>query len=99
MHWSSQVIAVAVCSMLHASAAVAQDARPRKVSQEHDERSNADFMASIDANGRAVFTVKAGDFLLEKTVDNTGAFTLRISQNNDVVTVIRDQQGYQVSRG
>jgi hypothetical protein len=99
MHWSNRIIAVAVCSTLYTGAAVAQDARPRKVSQEHDELSNADYTASIDASGRAVFTVKAGDFLLEKTVDNTGAFTLRISQNSDVVTVLRDQQGYQVRRG
>ncbi len=98
MHRSVRMVAITMCCMLHAVAGFAQQGRPRKVSQEHDALSNADYVASIDASGRAVFTVKAGDFSLEKTVDNAGAFTLRLEQKGDVVTIGRDEAGYRVSR-
>ena len=71
----------------------------RRVSAEHDDLSNADYTATMDVNGNALFTVKAGDFLLEKAVDSSGMFSLRLTQAKDVVTIVRDQAGYVVGRG
>jgi hypothetical protein len=73
--------------------------QPRRVSAEHDALSNADYTAALDGNGNALFTVKAGDFLLEKAVDSSGMFSLRLTQAKDVVTVVRDQAGYLARRG
>jgi hypothetical protein len=73
--------------------------QPRRVIAEHDALSNADYTTTMDASGSALFTVKAADFLLEKAVDASGAFTLRISQAKDVVTIVRDQAGYTIGRG
>jgi hypothetical protein len=71
----------------------------RRVSAEHDDLSNADYTATMDGNGNALFTVKAGDFLLEKAVDSSGMFSLRLTQAKDVVSIVRDQAGYVVVRG
>jgi hypothetical protein len=73
--------------------------QPRRVSAEHDDLSNADYTATVDGNGNALFTVKAGDFLLEKAVDSSGTFSLRLRQAKDVVTIVRDQAGYLIGRG
>jgi hypothetical protein len=73
--------------------------QPRRVSKEHDDLSNADYTTTMDANGDALFTMKAGDFLLEKAVDSSGTFSLRLTQAKDVVTIARDQAGYVVGRG
>ncbi len=100
MHWSIRITTVTLCWLMGTAGAFGQEPRTlRTVSREHDGLSNADYTASIDAAGNAVFTAKAGTFSMEKTVDASGAFTLRFSQDDDTVTVVRDQTGYQVSRG
>jgi hypothetical protein len=73
--------------------------QPRQSQKVHDDLSNADYTASMDANGNAVFTVKAGDLLLEKAVDSSGNYTLRLTQGKDIVTIVSNPAGYLVSHG
>jgi hypothetical protein len=82
--------------MAPAASFAGQQRQSQKV---HDNLSNADYTASMDANGNAVFTVKAGDFLLEKAVDSSGNFTLRLVQGKDTVSIVSNSAGYLVSHG
>ena len=61
---STAIRAITLCLVMAPAAGFAgQQRQSQKV---HDNLSNADYTASIDPSGNAVFTVKAGDFLLEK---------------------------------
>ena len=71
----------------------------RRNYQEHDRATNTSFIATADANGNAVLTLKGGDFVLEKVVAHTGDTTLRLSQGEDVVTIAVSQSGFDVARG
>jgi hypothetical protein len=72
--------------------------RPGNKHVEHDSLSNADYSLVVDGNRNAVFTAKAGDFVLEKALDASGSFTLRLTQGKDVVTIVSDSAGYLVAR-
>jgi hypothetical protein len=89
--------AVTLCLVMAPAAGFA--GQQRQSLKVHDNLSNADYTASIDANGNAVFTVKAGDFLLEKAVDSSGNFTLRLAQGKDIVSIVSNSAGYLVSHG
>lgn len=67
--------------------------------QEKDAATSTTFIATTDASGNAVLTLKGGDFVLEKVVAHTGDATLRLSQGMDVVTIALSQGGFQVARG
>ncbi|MCM3878903.1 MAG: hypothetical protein ND807_02235 [Vicinamibacterales bacterium] len=100
MRWTTQVIIVTLGVTMAPAVGTAQEGRQqRRITAQHDSLSNADFSTTMDANGSAQFTVKAGDFLLEKALDSSGTFTLRITQGRDRVTIVRDQAGYLVGRG
>jgi len=89
--------AITLCLMMAPAAGFAgQQRQSQKV---HDNLSNADYTASIDASGNAVLTLKAGDFLLEKAVDSSGNFTLRLTQGKDIVSIVSNSAGYLVSHG
>jgi hypothetical protein len=93
----SATAAVTLClAMAPAAGFAGQQRQSQKV---HDNLSNADYTASIDANGNAVLTVKAGDFFLEKAVDSSGNFTLRLTQGKDIVSIVSNSAGYLVSHG
>jgi hypothetical protein len=88
---------ITLCLVMAPAAGSARQQRPgQKI---HDNWSNADYTASMDANGNAVLTVKAADFLLEKAVDASGNFTLRLTQGKDTVTIVSNPAGYLVSHG
>lgn len=94
------IIAIRVITLCLVMAPAAGFAgQPRQSHKVHDDLSNADYTASMDANGNAVLTVKAGDFLLEKAVDSSGNFTLRLTQSKDIVTIVSNSAGYVVSHG
>jgi hypothetical protein len=91
------VTAITLCLVMAPAAGFAgQQRQSQKI---HDNLSNADYTASTDANGNAVFTAKAGDFLLEKAVDSSGNYTLRLTQGKDIVTIVSNSAGYLVSHG
>jgi hypothetical protein len=71
----------------------------RNVHQEYDRSTDTTFVSTTDANGNALFTVKVGDFLLEKVLAASGDMTLRLTQGKDIVTIAMNQSGYQVARG
>jgi hypothetical protein len=94
------IIAIRVITLCLVMAPTAGFAAQQRQGQKvHDNLSNADYTASMDANGNAVFTVKAGDLLVEKALDASGNYTLRLSQGKDVVTIVSNPAGYLVSRG
>jgi hypothetical protein len=109
MRRSSYLKIVAVCLLLGSAAVFGErQAPPAKANSEpragrvrefHDTPSNADYTVGMDASGNASFTIKSGDFLLEKALDANGTFTLRLTQNKDVVVIVADQSGYLVSHG
>jgi hypothetical protein len=75
------------------------DARNRRVYQEHDQVTDATFAASTDAGGNAVFTIRGGDFALDKVVSPTGDATIRLTQGKDTVTIALNQSGFEITRG
>jgi hypothetical protein len=91
------ITAVTLCLVMTPAAGFAGQQRQNQTV--HDHLSNADYTASMDANGNAVFTVKSGDFLLEKVVDASGHFTLRLTQSKDSVSIVSNSAGYVVSHG
>ena len=74
-------------------------ARPSAPYQEYDRFTGATFTAAGDAEGNAHFTIRVGEFLLEKALGSTGETTLRLTQGKDVVTIAMSQSGYHVERG
>jgi hypothetical protein len=113
MRRSNYLMGVVMCLAMTPSASFAQQQRDNQRNQmgirngptrtgvvrtEHDDLSHADYTATMDANGNAVFTVRAADFLLEKALDAAGSFTLRITQGKDVVSIVSDSEGYLVLR-
>jgi hypothetical protein len=68
------------------------------VHQEIDEETATVFSSTVDQRRNAVITVKAGDFTLEKSVAANGDSTLRLSQDQDVVSIALTRSGYVVSR-
>lgn len=110
MRWTTHFIAITLGVLMAPAATFGQPQQGqqgnrnsgfqgRRVSEQHDNLSNADYTTSMDSNGNALFTVKAGDFLLEKALNSSGSFTLRLSQGKDVVSVVSDSSGYVVTRG
>jgi hypothetical protein len=89
--------AITLCLVMAPTAGFA--GQQRQSQKLHDDLSNADYTASMDASANAVFSVKAGDLLLEKAVDASGNFTLRLTQGKDIVTIVANSAGYVVSRG
>ena len=75
------------------------DARNRRVYQEHDQATDATFGASTDAGGNAVFSIRGGDFALDKVVSPTGDATIRLTQGKDTVAIALNQSGFEVRRG
>jgi hypothetical protein len=68
----------------------------------HDERDNvtgAIFSAGRDGQGNARFAVSVNDFGLEKILAPSGDATIRLTQGQDVVTVVINHNGYVVERG
>jgi hypothetical protein len=97
-------MAALVLAMAIPGLAAAQERREgqstgRRGYQEHDRVADATFTATADANGNAVFTLKGGNFSLEKVLAPTGDSTLRLTQGKDVVTIAISQAGFQVARG
>lgn len=66
---------------------------------EHDRATDAAFSSTVDAQGNARFSIAAGDFLLEKVLAPSGDATIRLTQDQDVVTVAVNHSGYMISRG
>ena len=109
MRWTTHVIAITAGLLMVSAAGFGQQQgqqgnrnsgpQTTRVAAEHDSLTNADFSTSMDPNGTALFTVKAGDFLLEKALDSAGNSTLRLTQGKDEVTIVLNQAGYLVSRG
>ena len=111
MRWTTHTMAIMLGLLMAPAAGYGQQgqrgqqgnrnaaAQTKRAIEEHDNLSNATFAMSADANGNALFTVKAGDFLLEKILDSEGHATIRLIQGKDVVTIAWDQAGYVVSRG
>lgn len=89
--------AITLCLVMAPAAGFA--GQQRQTHKVHDDLSNADYTASMDANANAVLTAKTGEFLLEKAVDSSGNYTLRLTQGKDIVTIVSNSSGYLVSRG
>ena len=75
------------------------DSASRRSYQEHDRVTNATFSVTTDVGGHAVFSVKGGDFSLDKVLAPSGDATLRLAQGKDVVTIAISHSGFQVARG
>jgi len=75
------------------------DSQARRGYQEYDRITDATFAVATDTGGNAVFTVRGGDFSLEKVVSPTGDATIRLIQGKDVVTIAINQSGFQIGRG
>jgi hypothetical protein len=71
----------------------------RPAYQEHDAVTDASFSSTADREGNAHFTVRVGDFLLEKALAPTGEATIRLTEGKDVVSIVMNHGGYVVSRG
>jgi hypothetical protein len=100
MRWTTHIMTITLCALMVPAGAFAQQrSQTKRASVEHDSLTNADYTTSLDPDGNVRFTVKAGDFVLEKALDSSGTFTLRIQQGKDAVTIARDEAGYLVGRG
>lgn len=90
---------VAVLASLTATASAQGNDQRNRTYQEYDAATKTTFTASRDANGNAVLTLKGGDFVLQKVMAATGDATLRLSQGEDVVSIVINHSGFQVARG
>ena len=73
--------------------------RRAAVHQEHDYVTNATFTAAPDAQRNARTVVTVDDFTLEKVLAPSGDATIRLSQDEDTVTIAVNSGGYTVQRG
>jgi hypothetical protein len=71
----------------------------RPIYEEHDAVTNTVLSSTVNEQGVAIFTAKAGDFTLEKAVASTGDTTIRLMQGKDVVSIAMNHGGYVVARG
>jgi len=78
------------------AAAQAENRRGRSL---HDQLSNAEYSASMDPNGTATTSIRAGNFQFDKSIESSGTTTLRLTQDDDLVTIVVDATGYVVRRG
>src|ERR1700741_1085518 len=64
-------------------------ARPAKraAREERDRITDAAFSSTVDEQGNGRFSIKLGDFTLEKVLASSGEATIRLTQGQDVVSI------------
>jgi hypothetical protein len=99
MRWTTYAVAIPLGFFVLAANIDTAAAQQRPAHEERDALTNTVFSSTVDQQGNAQITVKAGDFTLQKVVAASGDATIRLVQGTDVVSVAMNHGGYVVARG